>query len=379
MPVLAGDNSTSQLFLTSPIGFHSLQLRLSPTLSTPSTLPLSRGPTISVTSEQVAAVGGSIASCKSTKSVTIDPEQVEGSIASGKPTKSVTTIPWGSDMPDVSRGALLTPNGQTITRGVTIAPIQHTTAVTGLQNGTASTSSNLAATASITAIGGTTFDKVSSPAISKPSFGGVSGKASSPPVNKNPSSTHDIVSKSSSDAIAKSPAPGSSESMQLASHDTLGSSLGLPSELLAGLSGSSCFGSDSEGDTIRSALASALGLRGLTSTEDSAILSADASTEAMVSLSQSVKSLPRDTDLPIATPPPDHTQPRETLSLSSASESIEVRTVAFCWEERKYMYLARSSNAHSMLKPCMTRKMTREGVTVLQSDSSLGGPGIHTT
>ena len=49
----------------------------------------------------------------------------------------------------------------------------------------------------------------------------------------------------------------------VSSHETFASSLGLPSELLGGLSshsGSSCFASDSEGETIRSALASALAL-----------------------------------------------------------------------------------------------------------------------
>lgn len=104
---------------------------------------------------------------------------------------------------------------------------------------------------------------------------------------------------------------------------SLGSSLGLPSELLGSLSGSSYLGSDSEGDTVQSALASALGMLGASGEG----LSADGSTEGIPSLSQSGNSLPYDQKLPEATPSPGHLEPVQMppALMESLSASMEVR------------------------------------------------------
>lgn len=95
--------------------------------------------------------------------------------------------------------------------------------------------------------------------------------------------------------------------------DTLGLSVGLPPELLPSWSySSSGLGSESEGDTVKSALASALGLLGQ-STEGSALLSMGASFEGTSmgasSLSQSARSLPRDPDSRNASPTHDPASP----------------------------------------------------------------------
>ena len=122
-------------------------------------------------------------------------------------------------------------------------------------------------------------------------------------VDQGPVDAVQTVPKSSSlNSFRNGTTPTTSLADNPMSQDTLGSSLGLPPEFLPSWSySSSGVGSESEGDTVRSALASALGLLGH-STEGSALLSMGASLEGTSmgasSLSQSARSLPRDPDSP---------------------------------------------------------------------------------
>lgn len=134
---------------------------------------------------------------------------------------------------------------------------------------------------------------------------------------------------------ATTTAPGNgffNESLkQYGPSDTLGSSLGLPSELLGSLSGSSShFASDTDGDTIRSALASALGLHAHSAGDSGMLLSAEGSLDGVpsLSLSQSLRSLPRDLleVMPLSPSPTPSPTPRGQVQLSSTSGSVEVCT-----------------------------------------------------
>ena len=350
---LLGDNSASQLFLTSPLDFHSLHLRLSPSLSIASThasvqprssyiqpqsssehkpppQPFAEAktpfqppkppsqPSFEPTSESRSPFQpSSELRPSSLQPSTTGTARTQESTSSG-PSEKRTRIPMparvksprkyvasSSNIPlSPTRGfAPKSPRRTDIPQiAVTTPEMDAKTHI--LSNGTRNTERPLLDTKPVVISNGTGDTEM--------------------PLNEGSA----VANQTPLSVSQASPALANSlSSSYFKQQMSLGSSFGLPSELLGSLSGSSQFGSDSEGDTVQSALASALA--GLA--DGSGVLSAEASLQDVPSLSLSGQSLPYDHELPEATPSPAH---RESVGVSgvsveSPSASMEVTMFSF--------------------------------------------------
>lgn len=370
----AGDNSASQLFLTSPAHLQSLQLRFSPSLSTPSaqTLPGS------------TPLPGTTPTSRASRILTIRPLSPEKGSRIPIPTRlksprqsSPSHVAASSTQEATARDSvgLTSPRrvgtGQGVGSALAAGKAKKSLALsngkdsslTSLSDESVKRVSTPASDAGSKAKKPRMLSNGSNPPLKSPSGGSVkqdsprksdtSGKAKKPcalPNGRNPPSNGDAASHGSPHVEVSSPAniatplrtsltiPHTSPALVANGlsngylQQSLGSSLGLPSELLGSLSSSSHFGSDSEGDTVRSALASAL----LSAEGGFGVGSLGEESDA--TLSQSGYSLPRDHELPVATPSPARLE-QLSASVGSPSASMEVHVIVmmyFCWVKGRH-------------------------------------------
>ena len=312
----AADNSLSQLLLMSPPGPHGLHLQLSPGSSTQGS------------ATRVPSFAGSVAS---RDSLSRAPPPPSSAPAPPPPKLDVTR--------DQKLAGGLAPTRAGIMLGATAEGFSFTkapvmTTVSEPRNlpvsATGGQSNSIKAPVMTVSEHGSLDDS----ALGRESNADITGSDSSKTLH---SSSPPPATTNATLLMMKSPIHTNGTSSDLlrlsASQNTLGSSLGLPSELLGSLSSSSYFGSESEGDTVQSALASALEMHGVARLSNGGgSMLPDASTEAIFSLSQSARSLPRDPEPSLSLnhllmPPTTTTttgRARQQVSLSPASESLEV-------------------------------------------------------